>query len=368
MKNPDSFYFGFATREKGSSHRRKWNLSLRLFFLSFYLSAQAPPSLINDSTIARYRYETISHQYAEISDGLGLEDLDIQERDYLSPQSHHALVCSGINANNAPFFESRTLSTTKLEEWLEPAYLQLITPQASYGYDSLGGLSYQFDHNAEELASMQKITSDNTTDGWQPILQFFPSKHDDFVQNAINSGAHFELFPDNSFKLSYSAHWMIVNPNDRSIESIYDYENRSYHSRVEYLLLAPYGYVPRFEIMRIRRTDLPNPITLVEKTLYKNHVIEDLGNKVEKYTDVSHIELFPNPVEGLYEVLLKGLPETVVSQVLIRDYMGNTVHTHTNPVIAQDIMVLDASSYPSGTLIIMVYTPQGIYSQTLTKH
>lgn len=367
MKRPDTIFLP-SLKKTSNGHSDRSTIQALLFLCSsISLVAQTPFSLINDSTVARYRYESIVHKYAEIPAGITIEDLDVRERDYLSREKSHTIICSGINSRNEPFFETRTISTTKLEDWLEPAYLQLITPSMSFGYDSLGGLIYQYDHNADELADRQKAAVHNYTYGWQPVMLFFPSKHDDFVQEAINSGAHFQLYPDNSFKLTYSGYWMIVNPMERSIEASYSYDNKTMYTRTEYLLLAPYGYVPSFEEVRQTRVDLTNPITQVEKTIFKNHVIEDYGNKVEKYTDVAHIEIFSNPVEAQYEVLLQGLPEAAVSQVLIRDYMGNIVQSHLNPTLEQDILSLDGSAYPSGALIILVHTQHGIYSETLTK-
>lgn len=343
-------------------------LSGAILFISISAFGQpGPNNPINGQTVARYRFEALKNSYAEIPVGLSIEDLDLRERDYLKPLKHHSIQCLGINNNQEPFFQIENLEMTKLEDWMSPSHLQLITPTKSVSYDSLGAIISEIDHNAAELATIQHTINENNNHGWQPIMMFFPSKHDDFIQEAINGGVHFESFPDHSFKLSSAGHEMIVDPNDRSIVTSYTYENRRYETRTEYMLFAPYGYVPKFEEIRETRLDLPKPITQVSITTFHNHVIEDFGNKVEKYTDAAHIEIFPNPVEGEYEVVLKGIPEAVVSQVQIRDYMGNIVHTHLNPTVFQDLLVLDGSSYPAGPLIILVQTQHGLYSETLTK-
>jgi len=331
------------------------------------LGQSIPINPINEQTVARYRYESLKSSYAEIPVGLSIEDLDLRERDYLKPLKHHSIQCLGVNNNLEPFFQIENLEITKLEEWMSPAHLSLITPTKSITYDSLGAVVSEIDHNSAELATMQGRINENHTNGWRPIMMFFPSKHDDFIQEAIDNGAHFEIFPDQSFKLSGAGHEMIIDPNDRSIVATYTYEGRRYETRHEYMLYAPYGYVPKLEEVRETRLDLPNPITQVSITTFHNHVIEDFGNKVEKYTDAAHIEIFPNPVEGEYEIVLKGIPEAVVSQVQVRDYMGNIVHTHLNPSVNRDLLVLDASTYPAGPLIILVQTQQGLYSETLTK-
>lgn len=342
-----------------------WGSCLLLGFSCFAQNLSFNP--INDSTVARYRYETLERSYAEIPMGTNIEDIALTERDYLKPEKHHFHSCSGINSQNEPYFQTKNIESTTLEDWMAAPSLHLISPSRSFGYDSLGALTFQFDHNQAELTTTQNITTANTSDGWQPVMMFFPSKHDDFVQEAINSGAHFEALNNNSFKLTYAGHEMRVVPNDRRIEMLYSEGNTLYQVINEYRLYAPYGYVPTLELTRETRLDLDHPITLVRVSTFKNHVIEDFGNKVKKYTDIAHLEVFPNPLEGDYEVLLKGIPEAIVSEVQIRDYLGNVVFRHLNPNVEQDIISLNSASYPAGPLIIMVYTQHGIYSETLTK-
>lgn len=160
---------------------------------------------------------------------------------------------------------------------------------------------------------------------------------------------------------------MLINPNDKSIETDQQKDNLHIRSRKEYELFAPYGYVPKYEVRAEQRTDLSHPILRTETQFYHNHVIEDLDGRIQKYTDLAHIEIYPNPIEEEYEVLLKGIPETQVSQIQIRDLMGNLLFTHLNPPVLNDIISLNGSTYNTGPLIILVYTQHGIYSETLSK-
>jgi len=343
-------------------------IALNLLLLCFGAKAQEGlQNYINDSTIARYRYQSEYYYRAEIPSGTSIQEIDLLERDELKPQQHKSIICIGVNSSKEPYSQQRNFEMSKLEEWMNPPYLQLMTPTASMGFDSLGNQLYYFKNNGAEISSIEENTYFYSTEGFQPLMLFFPSKHDDFVQDLINAGAHFTLNADNSFKLSLNQNEILVDPNDKSVEFNYYEDNKYIESRVVYSLYAPYGYVPKYEQVRTKRVDLDYPITRVETTLFSNHVIEDMTGLIDKYTDLAHIEIYPNPVETEYEVLLQGIPEAQVSQVQIRDYMGNIIQTHLNPYVENNLMVLDGSTYPVGALIILVYTQYGIYSETLTK-
>ena len=53
--------------------------------------------------------------------------------------------------------------------------------------------------------------------------------------------------------------------------------------------------------------------------------------------------------------------------VQVRDHMGNIITTYNNPVLEGDILSLNADNYPSGVLILIVTTSQGIYTSTIIK-
>jgi hypothetical protein len=322
---------------------------------------------INDSTDARYRYESEEYYSAAIPSEADINDIDILEREELQPRHHITKICIGVNGSYEPYSQTINLKYTEMEEWMEAPYLQIHTPTNSYGFDSIGNQTYSFKNTSAENTSIEAEANFYSTEGFQPIIMFFPSKHDQFVQDAKNGGAIFTLYPDNSFKLTMSGDEMIIDPNNHSIVTDYTLDSMHYYSKIEYDLFAPYGYVPKYEITKSKRVDLPFPIIRTETTLFRNHVIEDITGIIQKYTDKAYIEVFPNPIEGRYEVLLQGIPKAQVSQVQIRDHMGNIIHTHTNPTVSNNLIELDGSSYPAGAIIIIVYTQHGIYTETLMK-
>lgn len=338
-----------------------------LFSLSLIAQTENPVSYINDSTIARYRYELIQHLYAQVPSGTNIQQVHFSERDLLKPIIRHQIITTGINNAFEPFYQIQNLKSTVLEDWMSVPELQLITPSGSFGFDSVGKQSYYFTNNEEENQDISNQTQAFATEGFQPIMLFFPTKRDAFVQEAQNQGAVLYDLPQNAFKLSMPEEELIIEPNEKRISHHYIQDSTQIESLIEYTLYAPYGYVPIWEKEKKWRLDLLHPVTFVTQTSYFNHVIEDLNSRIEKYTDKAYLEIYPNPIEEDFEVILRGIPEAQISQLQVRDHLGNIIQTHINPTVNQDIIHLNASSYPAGVLILIVYSQYGVYTETFTK-
>ena len=325
------------------------------------------PANINDSTDARYRYELKEYLYAEVPSGTLISDIDIRERDQLKPRFSHSINCIGVNGSMEQYFQLEYEELTKIEDWMETPKIQLLTPTASYGYDSNGQLMYQYDANAANQNERHRETNVYYSEGFQPVMLFFPSKHDPYLQELVDGGALMNINPDNSFSISVGQNQMTIDPNEKSIKQQFSRANVQVDMETRYSLLAPYGYVPSLEIKRSKNLSFASPITQVSVQIFSNHVIEDVTGVIDKYTDLAHLEVFPNPVEHDFEILMRGIPNAQVSQVQIRDYSGNIIQTHWQPNVQQDLIELDASNYPIGPLIILVYTQEGVYTELITK-
>lgn len=322
---------------------------------------------INDSTKSRYRYDVEERSWALIDQGSSFESIDLSEKDRLKPQQERFRVSEGINAQNEVFIQVETLESDPSEAWLSTPDLRFISPRASYGFDSSGGLEYRFFHSALELLDAQDEHQAISDFGFRPVLTFFPNKHSAFVQEYINDGFHFSALAQNAFRLSKGNVSMEYDPTLKRILNTYVVDSCRYRVETQYTLLAPYGYVPTWEKEEQLRLDLDDPVTFLVQRVYSNHVIEDLPSRVEKYTDLSHIAIYPNPVDQQYEVVLVGIPNAQVSMVQIRDHFGNIVASQHNPTVEGNIITLNAQGYPSGILILILTSQHGIYSTTLTK-
>ncbi|QNR24974.1 T9SS type A sorting domain-containing protein [Croceimicrobium hydrocarbonivorans] len=341
--------------------------SLGIFLASLSLSAQNSGNYFNDSTSARYRYDLESHQYATIPGGTSINDLDPLEKELLKPLWDIQKISSGINSSNEPYYEIQNVRNSSIENWLSKPYRQLLTPAGSYGFDSLGNEVYYFPNNPIENLDMQDQVNQIQSDGFQPIMMFFPTKRDDFVQEALDQGATMLNHEDNAFTLILGESEVRIEPETKTIQNRYRIENTQYEVTTAYTLLSPYGYVPIWEKESRQRLDLDHPISLINQRTFRNHVIEDLYDKIEKYTDKAYLQVYPNPVVSEFEIILRGLPEAQVSLIQIRDHFGNILFSYSNPSVDQNIIHLDGSTYPSGVLILLVYTQEGIFTETLTK-
>lgn len=342
--------------------------ALQLFAYANGLKAQTDiTNLINDSTIVRYRYELEEHLFAEVPAGQNFKDLDLSEKDRLKAIHQKLKICEGINSQNERFFQIEAVQVEHLEDWMSTPTWRLVTPRGSYGYKSSGELDYYFPFSAAELQTAQSQTSNTDNIGYFPILTFFPNKRQAFVQDLITNGFHFNSLAQNSFKLSKGQEVFVFDPENKVISHNYEIDSVAYQKTTHYTLYAPYGYVPIWEVEKSTRTDISNPITFVERRFYSNHVIEDLNAIVKKYTDESHVEIYPNPVSDSYEVALMGVPDAQVGFIQIRDHMGNIVATHNSPTVEGDIISLQANNYPNGVLILIISTQYGIYTTTFTK-
>jgi hypothetical protein len=348
---------------------RTFLLLLIAFSLSPILKAQSEnyPNFINDSTQARYRFEEKVYQSATIPSGTLIEEIDISERDLLKPMEFHRLVCTGINNQSEPYFQAINIKASALEDWMHLPDIQLMSPTGSFGFDSTGQQEYYFPNNASENQTMLEEISDLQQNGFRPIMMFFPSKRDPDIQAAINDGASLQHLPFNAFQLSLNGNVVRIEPNEKKVYRRYLIDSVQYEVNTQYTLFAPYGYVPLWEEEKYYRLDLSHPVTFTKTTTFHNHVIEDLNNLIEKYTDKAHLEVYPNPVEDQFEILLRGIPDAQVSQVQVRDHLGNIIQTYPNPIVSQDIISIDGSAYPNGVLILIVQTQAGLFSQTFTK-
>ncbi|WP_421754769.1 T9SS type A sorting domain-containing protein [Croceimicrobium sp.] len=341
--------------------------SLGIFLASLSLSAQDSSNYFNDSTAARYRYDLESHQYATIPIGTSIHDIDPLEKELLKPLNDIQKISSGINHSNEPYFEIQNIQNGSVEDWLIKPYYQLLSPHGSYGFDSLGNEVYYFPYNSVENIEIQDQINKIQIEGFQPIMLFFPNKRDDFVQNALDQGAIMLDHSNNAFTLILGDDEVRIEPETKTIFNRYRIENTQYEITTTYTLLSPYGYVPIWEKESRQRLDLDQPITLVNQRTFRNHVIEDLYDKVEKYTDKAYLQVYPNPVESEFEIILRGIPEAQVSLIQIRDHFGNILYSYSNPTVDQNTIYLNGSDYPPGVLILLVYTQQGIFTETLTK-
>lgn len=333
------------------------------------LSGQQDQSLdfITDSTDVRYRYEMIQEQNAQLPDPSAIDKVDLEELELMKPSRQHQIISEGVNSAQEHYLQIENLFNTTLEEWMSVPRFQLVTPTASYGFDSLGQSVYHFPHNVAERENQEDFHQFLQSEGFAPIMLFFPSKHDDFVQEAVVNGAVFKALPDNAFELNTPEQEWLFEPKLKRITNRYNLDSNTIENQTTYTLYAPYGYVPVFEKETSVRQDLPFPVTFITRTNYSNHVIEDLNGSIPRYTDEAHLEVFPNPVQSSFEVLFRGIPEAQVSKVEIRNHLGHLLQTVSMPVVHENIMSLDASSYPSGPLILLVHTQHGIYSKNISK-
>lgn len=342
-----------------------WGLTL--VYGTLHAQGEHFPNFINDSTVARYRFEERVHQNATMPSGTTIEQIDISERDLLKPMDFHRIVCTGVNNQSEPFYQTFNIQASTLEDWMHFPDIQLISPSGSYGFDSTGQQEFYFPNNAAEEQGMLEEISYLQQTGFQPIMMFFPSKRDPEIQEALNAGAHFQSLANNAFRLSLNGNVLEVDPAEKTVLHRYVIDSIQYEVNTQYTLYAPYGYVPLWEEEKHYRLDLSQPVTFIKTSTFHNHVIEDQNHFIEKYTDKAHLEIYPNPVEGAFEILLRGIPEAQVSQVQVRDHLGNIIQTHLNPSVNQDLISLDGSSYPSGILILIVQTQAGLFSETFTK-
>tara|TARA_R110002050_G_scaffold91753_5_gene192431 strand:+ start:736 stop:1800 length:1065 start_codon:yes stop_codon:yes gene_type:complete len=324
-------------------------------------------SFINDSTIARYRFEEHQQTFAEVPSGKTIDDIDLLERELLKPLNSKIIITEGVNSSFEPYFEIKNLEEESFEDWIKTPYLQLLAPNGNYGFDSTGVQQYYYPNNAVVKNDNIELQQLYTSEGFQPIMLFFPNIRDPFVRDAQDAGAILYNLPNNAFKLKNGPNELLISPQNKQISSTVIIDSIWIETITAYTLYAPYGYVPIWEEVRKKRLDLSNPITLVEQRTFSNHVIEDINGIIEKYTDHAHLEVYPNPIQEEYSILLRGIPDAQIAKVQVRDHMGNILQTHLNPTVNQDIINLNAASYPSGILILLVHTQHGLYSVTITK-
>ncbi|GEM_PF-1959835 len=335
--------------------------------LAFAAQSQNIFNPINDSTEARYRYEVEEYKHAELPAGTTIDQIDWSERDLLQIEERKKEVCVGINSAKEQYFQIINKKSFELEAWMSTPDLQLVTPTGSFGFDSSGAQVYYFPNNDVEQLNSDALSSFYLTEGFQPVMLFFPNKHSDFVSEAENNGATFYELPDNAFKLTKGNSYVEIRPKDLEIISSFTEDSTFIESHIKYTLFAPYGYVEVWSKERRTNQRLSHPVTFVETKVFSNHVIEDINGEIEKYTDQAHLEVYPSPVQGDYEIVLVGIPEAQVSMVQVRDHMGNIVQSHMNPSINEGMIALNGSSYPNGPLILIVSTNQGVYTETIQK-
>lgn len=340
---------------------------LGLFSYCVMFAQESNSSFINDSTIARYRYEVEESTVAQVPDGTKIGDLDYSEKDFLKTLYSHTRVARGVNNSYEVFCQIENVQTTEAEDWMSTPPYQLIAPSGSYGFNETGEVLYHFPLSSPEVQQFRNFSSLYSSEGYRPIMLFFPNIHDEFVEDAEQSGAILYELDNEAFKLVWTDKEILFEPETKTITRWRQGRNREVRTVTKYSLYAPYGYVIGSVQEESTRTDLDRPVTFVTRQLYSNHVIEDESRMIPRYTEQAHIVVHPVPVKGSYDVVFKGMPDVQVSQVQIRDYMGNIVHTHYAPDVDNEMMTLDGSEYPSGVLILIVYTQQGIYTETFTK-
>lgn len=329
------------------------------------LSAQINP--INDSTISRYRCEVEEYTVSTVISLDSVQELDVLERELFQPSYRHYEMTKGVNAQYHSYFQIETWEATHLEEWMSHSEFTLLTPFGSYGINALGEKEFQLPHKSIELQDFEAERMLNQQNGFQPVMMFFPNRRSEMVSNALSNGALLTELSGDAFKLTWTDIEVEIDPELQEITQIITHDDEVEKIVEGYELFAPYGYVVSYRYTETTRTDIASPMTFKKVQRFSNHVIEDQNNLIPKYTDQALIEVYPVPVNGEYEIVFKGVPDAQVSQVLIHDFMGNIVATHLSPQVVHDVIQLDASTYPSGVLIAVVYTQQGVYTETFTK-
>ncbi|KAB2815690.1 hypothetical protein [Phaeocystidibacter marisrubri] len=276
------------------------------------------------------------------------------------------VVSQGINNLDERFFQVEVLSSTELEDWISSPDLLLYTPRGSYGYTD-GEQVFHFPYSDIEVREQIEITEETDRLGYLPIMMFFPDVKDEFVSKAQEGGASLIELSDRAFTLTWKDRTMTFYPQELKIETAYSIENERIVTQQWFQLFAPYGYVESVRIEEITRTDLQTPVTFSTYSEFSNHVLEDPNSIVPKYTDQAFIQIHPNPIENEYEVVLKGIADDEVRLVQIRDYLGNVIHSHKEAKANNGVIELNGTSYPSGVLLILVYTQNGVYMETISK-
>lgn len=322
---------------------------------------------INDSTIARYRYDVDEQLYAQVPIGTNIDDIHLSEKDLLKPIHQKFTISHGVNAQSEGYYQIKARHVEHIEAWLSTPDLRIISPRGSYGFDSTGTVEYQVPHTAVERQNLEAEAQERANEGYFPVMPFFPNQKHKIVEELMNNGYSYSTYSHKAFKLSKADESYFFDPENKLIIHQYVLDSTVYEVETHYTLYAPYGYVPIFEKESSTRQDLATPVTFIQQNSFSNHVIEDLNGIIKKYTDESRIEIFPNPVGDDYEVALVGIPDAQIGIAQVRDHMGNIVYTHTNPLVEGDILSLNAQNYPSGVLILIITTQYGMYSASFTK-
>ncbi len=329
--------------------------------------AQNVVPIINDSTEARYRHEVVETTYSQIPPGMSIQDVDIAERDLLKSRTNRYVFIEGVSSQDETFYEILSIEAEFLEDWLRMPMYRVHTPKASMGFNDSRELEYKFLHSDSELESVDKQRDLISDYGFQPVMMFFPSKLDPFVELAQQDGAVLTELPDDGFKLTWTDTELVVEPQELRITEFIETPEEEIKTITEYELYAPYGYVESYSREESQQLEFDHPVTHIVESRFSNHLIEDPTGRIEKYTDHVYLEIQPVPVASEYSVQMRGLPDATVSQVVVYDQMGITVATHANPPVSSGLIELNGSSYPSGILILQVFTDQGIYAETITK-
>lgn len=332
-----------------------------------FIYAQPAPGSIHEHTIARYRYSVKEYRTTLASSYSSIEDIDVSERDRLKQRFAHFRITEGVDRSFERYLQIENFESTEAEDWLYTPPIQLVTPKGSYGLDENYQPEYFFPITEREIRERQYLTSNRSENGYRPVMASFPDILDEFVDHARSQGARLDKSDDGSFRLKWTDMEINFQPETKTVRSEVSTDDRRIISVTRYRLFSPYGYVVDSEHEEITRTDLEHPVTFVTDRHYSDHVIEDPCSVIPKSNKTAYLFISPVPVRSHYKVIVKGLSDLRVSQVQVRDHSGHIVHTHRSPATSGNVIELDGSTYPSGVLVLLVYTPHGTYTETITK-
>ena len=120
--------------------------------------------------------------------GLKLEDIDLSERDRLKSIHQIFKVTEGVNQSSEAFYQVVALKSEHIEDWLNTPHLRLLSPRGSYGYDNSGNLEYFFPSSELELNTSMTETQNRLNHGYFPVMQFFPNRRSEFVEEMMLEG------------------------------------------------------------------------------------------------------------------------------------------------------------------------------------
>lgn len=339
------------------------SLAFTLSFAGYDMTAQ-PQGLEN--TIAHYSYDVVEEQRAFLPDGLPRDSVPFIEVEKLTPQSATYSETIGVDATGYPYYSRTYTQQTKVEDWMNPSYRAVSTPDYLRGWDINGELLYDEPVDSATQSSNEEMRDWYDEVGFTPCLTLFPTLNSPYVEASINAGALLQEHTDGSFTLQYpSGEDETIDPGKLKITRSFYLENTEYTVEKYYLPMAPYGFVLDGEVEWSQAAETPMAVVHMTMRKFSNHQLVDPLQKVPETADFTHIEIYPVPLNDAYTLNMIGLPDEEVNAVYVYDHLGTQVAAHVS--VSGQRLELNGSEYPSGTLIVQAITNRGNYSTLVTK-